>query len=172
MGEAGTANLAPYSFFNTFNYRPPIIGFASIGWKDSITNISRSREFVWNMATLPLAEAMNITSAKVPPEVDEFTLAGIAKAPARLVNVPMVAASPATFECRLTQIVPLVDVQGDECGTWLVLGQVVGVHIDPEMLKDEQFITDKANPILRAGDGGDYYSLNAGNRFVMQRPQS
>src|SRR5258706_14036947 len=71
----GRLNLAPYSFFNGFNYEPPIIGFASIGFKDTVRNIRETGEFVWNLATRPLAEAMNVTSAMVPPEVDEVALA-------------------------------------------------------------------------------------------------
>ena len=73
----GVLNLAPYSFFNAFNYIPPIIGFASIGHKDSLSNIEQTGEFVWNLATLPLAEAMNQSCAAVGPEVDEFELAGL-----------------------------------------------------------------------------------------------
>ena len=76
----GIPNLAPYSFFNAFNYTPPIIGFASIGHKDSLSNIEQTGEFVWNLATLPLAEAMNQSCAAVGPEVDEFALAEIGRA--------------------------------------------------------------------------------------------
>ena len=72
----GQRNLAPYSFFNCFNYRPPIIGFASSGWKDSVRNIVETKEFVWNLATRPLAEAMNETSASIPHHEDEFVRAG------------------------------------------------------------------------------------------------
>ncbi len=71
----GQRNLAPYSFFNCFNYRPPIIGFASSGWKDSVRNIVETKEFVWNLATRPLAMAMNETSASIPHHEDEFVRA-------------------------------------------------------------------------------------------------
>ncbi|MEE7559195.1 flavin reductase family protein, partial [Xanthomonas sp. Kuri4-2] len=87
-GADGVANLAPYSFFNAFNYVPPIVGFASIGWKDSVRNIEASGEFTWNLATQPLAEAMNASSAMVAPEVDEFVLAGLAAAPSRRIAAP------------------------------------------------------------------------------------
>src|SRR6218665_2542879 len=93
----GVLNLAPYSFFNAFNYTPPIVGFASIGRKDSLRNIEASGEFVWNLATRELAEAMNATCAAVGPEVDEFALAGLATAPSKVVGVPRVAASPVAF---------------------------------------------------------------------------
>src|SRR5476649_2511921 len=91
---AGQRNLAPYSFFNAFNYRPPIIGFATIGWKDTAANIEASGAFVWNLATKALAERMNATSAHVPPDVDEFTLAGLTPAPSRLVSPSRVLESP------------------------------------------------------------------------------
>jgi len=71
MGAKGNLNLAPYSFFNAFNYKPPILAFSSTGWKDTVRNIEETREFVWNLATMPLAQAMNITSAGVPPNVSE-----------------------------------------------------------------------------------------------------
>jgi hypothetical protein len=74
-GANGGVNLAPYSFFNGFNYTPPIVGFASIGYKDTVRNIQQTREFVWNLATRPLAERMNASCATVPPEVNEFELA-------------------------------------------------------------------------------------------------
>ena len=67
--RSGAVNLAPYSFFNGFNYTPPIIGFCSIGYKDTVRNIEETREFVWNLVTRDLAEAMNASCANVPPEV-------------------------------------------------------------------------------------------------------
>ena len=89
----GQRNLAPYSFFNCFNYRPPIIGFASSGWKDSVRNIVETKEFVWNLATRPLAMAMNETSASIPHHEDEFVRAGLTAAASRLVSAPRVAES-------------------------------------------------------------------------------
>ena len=84
----GQRNLAPYSFFNCFNYRPPIIGFASSGWKDSVRNIVETKEFVWNLATRPLAMAMNETSASIPHDEDEFVRAGLTATASRLVSAP------------------------------------------------------------------------------------
>ena len=86
----GHRNLAPYSFFNAFNYSPPIIGFASIGWKDSVANIQDTGEFVWNLATEPLSRAMNMTSSAVPRGEDEFELAGLTPAASRKVRAPRV----------------------------------------------------------------------------------
>src|SRR5690606_26313146 len=131
----GRLNLAPYSFFNAFNYIPPIIGFASIGAKDSLHNIRQTGEFAWNLATRPLAEQMNQSCAAVPPEVSEFELAGLTPAASRRIEVPRVAESPVSFECRLTQIVQLQGADGALVPTWLILGEVVAVHIARHLLK-------------------------------------
>ena len=125
VSPAGVRNLAPYSFFNAFNYRPPIIGFASTSWKDSVANVQATGEFVWNLATRAQAEAMNITSATVAEEVDEFVLAGLDTLPSRLVKPDRVAGSPVQFECRLTQLIRLQAKEGREVDTWLVLGELV-----------------------------------------------
>ena len=167
----GRLNLAPYSFFNAFNYHPPIIGFSSIGWKDSVRNIEETGEFGWNLATRPLAGAMNQTSAMVAPEVDEFALAGLTPAPSRRITAPRVAESPVSFECRLTQMVRLKDIEGREVETWLVLGEVVGVHIDTALLKDGVYDTAAAHPIQRCGGAGDYAELVAEHMFQMRRPK-
>ncbi|PTQ13553.1 Asp/Glu/hydantoin racemase [Sphingomonas oleivorans] len=166
----GVPNLAPYSFFNAFNYRPPIIGFASIGWKDSVRNIEAMGEFAWNLATRPLAEAMNASCAPVPPDVDEFMLAGVTPAPSRRIAPPRVLESPVSFECRLTQIVRLKDAQGGDVDTWLVLGEVVVVHIDKALLGDGVYDTVAAQPILRGGGPADYFAIEEGQRFRMVRP--
>jgi len=165
---AGLLNLAPYSFFNAFNYTPPIVGFASLGRKDTVRNIEATGEFVWNLVTRDLADAMNASCAAVPPGVNEFELAGLATAPSRVVKVPRVAASPVTFECRLTQIIQLQNTGGDQLDTWLTLGEVVGVHIDERLLVDGIYDTAAARPILRGGGPADYFEL--GPRFRMKRP--
>lgn len=172
LSASGQRNLAPYSFFNCFNYHPPIIGFASSGWKDSVRNISESKEFVWNLATRPLAEAMNESSASVPPEQDEFALAGLTPIAASHVNVSMVAESPVNFECRLTQLIRLQDVQGTELESWLVLGEVVAIHIDEALLENGIYQTAKAQPILRAGGPSAYYGISEDQRFDLVRPDA
>ena len=167
----GRLNLAPYSFFNAFNYTPPIVGFASIGAKDTLHNVQATGEFCWNLATRPLAEAMNASCAAVPPEVDEFALAGLTPAPARLIGAPRVAESPVSFECRVTQIVRLQGVDGVPVETWLTLGEVVAVHIDRALLKDGVYDTAAARPILRAGGPADYFSIGPEQLFRMSRPR-
>lgn len=166
----GRVNLAPYSFFNAFNYRPPLIGFASTGWKDSVANIQQTGEFVWNLVTRELATAMNASSATVPHEVDEFDLAGLERSPSRVVAVPRVALSRVSFECRLTQLIQLTDRHGADVPTWLVLGEVVGVHIDPALLRDGIYDTAAASPILRGGGAGAYATITPETMFDMPRP--
>ena len=170
-GADGVVNLAPYSFFNAFNYTPPIIGFASTGPKNSVRNVQETGEFVWNLATRKLAAQMNATSASVPYGVDEFELAGLEKAPSRLVAPPRVAASPVHFECKVADIVQLKSAAGVPVPTWLVLGEVVGVHIDRALLKDGVFDTFGAEIILRAGGPSAYAAIGPEARFDMVRPK-
>jgi len=167
---SGILNLAPYSFFNAFNYTPPIVGFASIGAKDSLRNIEETGEFCWNLATRTLAEQMNQSCAAVPPDVDEFALAGLTAAASRVVGVPRVAETPVSFECRRTQVIQLQRASGETVPTWLVLGEVVGVHIDRALLKDGVYDTAAAGPILRGGGPGDYFTIGPEQLFRMFRP--
>ncbi len=169
--RAGLVNLAPYSFFNAFNYTPPIIGFASIGAKDTLRHITETGEFVWNLVTRPLADAMNASCAAVAPEVNEFELAGLTALPCNVVNVPRVGESPVAFECRLTQQIQLQGVDGVPVPTWLTLGEVVAVHIARELLVDGVYDTAAAQPILRGGGPADYFGISAEGRFRMSRPR-
>ena len=168
----GVLNLSPYSFFNAFNYRPPIVGFASIGYKDSVRNIQATGEFGWNLATRPLADAMNQSCAAVAPEVNEFELSGLTPEPSRIIGVPRVKETPVSFECRLSQVLRLTGADGADTDTWLVLGEVVGVHIARHLLKDGVYDTAAAEPILRAGGPADYFSVNETTRFQMYRPKT
>ncbi len=167
---AGAVNLAPYSFFNAFNYVPPIIGFASIGAKDTLRNIEETGEFVWNLVTRPLAEQMNQTCAPVGPEVNEFELAGLEMAASRLVAVPRVAQSPVSFECRKTQVLQLQSASGNAIPTWLVLGEVVAVHIAKRLLKDGVYQTAESQTVLRGGGPADYFEIGPEQLFRMARP--
>ena len=167
---AGLLNLAPYSFFNAFNYTPPIVGFSSIGYKDTVRNIEATGEFVWNLVTRPLAERMNQTCAPVPPDISEFGLAGLTPMDSRVITVPRVAESPVSFECRCTQIVQLQGVDGEKVPSWLVLGEVVAVHIAQELLKGGVYDTASAEHILRGGGPADYFSVGPEQLFKMHRP--
>jgi flavin reductase (DIM6/NTAB) family NADH-FMN oxidoreductase RutF len=156
LDSARRVNLAPFSYFNAFSTRPPIIGFASETLSDSLRNAEQTGEFVFNLATAPLAQAMNVTSASVPPDVDEMALAGLEAAPSRLVGPPRVAASPAALECKVLQILHLRDLEGKLTRSHLVLGQVVGVHIDKAFLREGRFDTAAAQPLARCGYLSDY----------------
>ena len=166
----GHRNLAPYSFFNCFNYTPPIIGFASNGWKDSVANIVDTGEFVWNLATRPLAEAMNNSAADLPRDQDEFEFSKLASLPSTKVNVDRVAESPVHFECKLSQFIQLQTAAGDTVESWLILGEVVAVHIDQALLKEGIYQTAAAEPILRAGGPTAYFGISEENRFDLARP--
>ena len=166
--KSGLLNLAPYSFFNALCYTPPLIGFASTGWKDTVRNIAETGEFVWNLVSRELAEAMNMSSAPVPHGVDEFALAQLATEPSRLVKVPRVAASPVAFECRLSQQLRLQGADGTPAEAWFTVGEVVGVHIAEHLLVNGVYDTAAGQPVLRGGGTGDYFEL--GPKFRMKRP--
>lgn len=167
----GVPNLAPYSFFNAFCDAPPIVGFVCTGQKkDSLHNVEETGEFAFNLVTRTLAEAMNATSASVAPEVNEFALAGLTEAPCKLVAVPRVAESPASFECKRTEIIRLKSADGTPAPSWLVLGEVVGVHIDKALLRDGVFDTAAAEPLARAGGMADYFWMGEENLMRMVRP--
>ena len=168
--KSGNVNLAPYSFFNGFNYIPPIVGFSSTSWKDSVANIQETGEFVWNLVTRDLAHHMNATAAHVARDVDEFKLAGVTPVAGKIVNVPRVGESPVAFECKLTQIIQLQDAKGEKVNGWLTLGEVVAVHIDRSLIKDGVYQTALARPIVRAGRRGDYFEIMQESMFEMPRP--
>ncbi len=171
LDAKGVRNLAPYSFFNAFNYTPPILGFCSVGYKDSVRNVQQTGEFVWNLATRALAEPMNATSAMVPSEVDEFVLAGLTPVDSIRVKPPRVGEARAAMECKLADVVQLKSASGDPVQSWLVLGEVVTVHIDPALLKDGIYDTAAAHPILRAGGPGGYAEIRPEIMFEMLRPK-
>ncbi len=170
LSASGVPNLAPYSFFNLFNYSPPLIGFSSMGWKDSVANIAATGEFVWNLVSRDLGEAMNATAANVAADVDEFALAGLETLASLNVKPPRVAASRAQFECKVTQIVRLETKEGRELDQWLVLGEAVAIHIDPAMLDDGVYQTARGEPILRGGGPADYFTITEESLFKMRRP--
>jgi flavin reductase (DIM6/NTAB) family NADH-FMN oxidoreductase RutF len=164
----GRVNLAPYSFYNAFSEAPPIVGFSSGGRKDSQRNVEATGEFVANLVTRKHARAMNLTSAPFPPGVNEMERAGLTAAPSRLVRPPRVADAPAALECKLLLVLPLKDLDGRSTANTLILGQVVGVHIDPAFLKDGLFDLAAAGTIARCGYRGDYAEVTS--VFEMLRP--
>ncbi len=150
LGADGSFNLAPYSFFNAMADTPAYVVFGSGGRKDSLTNIEATGEFVCNLATWDLREAVNATSAVVPHEVDEFELAGLGKAKSRFVKPPRVAETPAAFECVYEQTVKLAGHDPGK-GYAVVVGRVVGVYIDDRFIHDGRVDTASLKPIARLG---------------------
>ena len=165
---AGEVNLAPYSFFNAFGGAPPLIGFSSEGPKDTETFAEETGEFVWNMTTSALGEAMNASSASLSRGKNEFELAGLEMADCVLVKAPRVAASPCSLECKVTEIFRLKDMHGAKMGNILTIGQVVGVHLDEFYIREGLFDLAAASPIMRCGYAGDYAKIGA--MFKMTRP--
>jgi flavin reductase (DIM6/NTAB) family NADH-FMN oxidoreductase RutF len=168
LSKAGALNLAPYSFFNAICDMPPIIVFSSSGKKDSATFAEETGEFVWNMATFALRDQMNASSAPLPRGESEFAYAGLATAPSFHVAPPRVAASPAAFECKVSDAFRLKDMNGDATDNYLVFGQVVGVHLDEAFIKDGMVDTAAMQPIARCGYM-DYAVID--KMFTLARPK-
>jgi flavin reductase (DIM6/NTAB) family NADH-FMN oxidoreductase RutF len=151
LDAGGRPNLAPYSFFNAVHSRPPMLAFTSESMKHSAANAIASGEFVFNLSTHPLFDAMNISSGDLPAGESEFTAAGLEMASCRIVKAPRVAASPASLECRVVHAMQLHDTEGEKLDGWLIIGQVVGVHINEAYLRDGRFDTAAAQPLARCG---------------------
>lgn len=163
----GRVNLAPYSFFNAVSSRPDIVMFSSAGWKDSIANVQASGEFVCNLTTWELREAVNISSATLPHGESEFEATGLKTAPSRLVKPPRVAAAPAALECKLLKLEELFGLDGQSANHFVGFGEVVGVHIADDHIRDGRFDMTKAKTIARCGYH-DYAVVEA--LFEMVRP--
>jgi len=167
LGANGVVNLAPYSFFNAVSTDPHFVMFSSGGRKDSQRNAEETGEFVCSLATYDLREAMNRTSEHVAPEVDEMVLAGLTPAPSKLVAPPRVAESPVAFECKYWRTIELPGPDGGPGTHAIVLGQVVGVHIDDAAIVGDKVDVTKLKPIARLGYG-DYAVID--EVFELSRP--
>ena len=178
LSAKGELNLAPYSYFNAFSSTPMIVGFSSEGAKDSQTFAMETGEFTWSMATWPQREQMNATSAPLPRGKSEFDHAGLRTAPCRIVRPPRVEGSPAALECKVTQMVELREVDGSDTGRRLVIGRVVGLHVDERCLRngrleavamqtlarcgyDEYTVVERIFSMARPAGGGDAFGSNA-----------
>jgi flavin reductase (DIM6/NTAB) family NADH-FMN oxidoreductase RutF len=169
LDDDGVPNLAPYSFFNAVCDTPPMVMFSSVGMKHSASHAHATREFVWNLPTWELREAMNLTSAELPGGASEFAHAGLSMAPSRLVAPPRVAEAPVALECRVTQTLELQDVDGAAVDQHVVVGQVVGVHIDERYVDARgQVDTAALQPITRCGYRDEYAVVR--ELFRMARP--
>ncbi len=168
ISASGQVNLAPYSFFNAVASNPNVVMFSSEGIKDSVSNVSETKEFVCNLATWDLREKMNQTSAPFERGVNEFEKAGLEPAPSRLVKPPRVAASPCALECKLLQIIELNGLDGKPMNRFAVFGQVVGVHIDDRYIRNGLLDTAAMKPVSRGGYHD--YSVQT-ESFTMVRPE-
>ena len=171
VDAAGTINVAPYSFFNAVASAPPMVMYANNGKqphgpKDTLTNIRDNGEFVVNVATWDLRDAMNVTSGAEKPEVDEMALAGLTPAPCTLIKPPRIAESPINMECRAVEIIDLPCDQEDGANV-VVIGRVLGIHIDESILTDGLIDMAKLRPVARLGYK-DYAVIE--ETFTMSRP--
>jgi flavin reductase (DIM6/NTAB) family NADH-FMN oxidoreductase RutF len=168
LGADGVANLAPHSYFNAVSSAPPVLMFASThssrhhpqGRKDTLRNIEATREFVVNLVSEGLLAAMNVTSAMVAPGIDEFELAGLAKAPSIRVKPPRVAAAKLALECRLQSLHEVGDATA-------IFGDVLYVHIADEVWRDGRCDAAALRPMSRLG-GAAYATL--GSIVELRRP--
>lgn len=172
VGADGTVNLAPFSFFNAVAYVPPQVMFATTGPhrqggpKNTLANIRATGEFVANLATWELREAVNISSTPAPAGIDEFDLASLTKAPARVVQAPYVAESPVHLECIVTTIVELPAPDPGDPNT-VIFGEVVGIDIADRVISDGRVDVRALDPIARLGY--DQYTRVI-DIFAMTRP--
>jgi len=167
IDKEGRPNLAPYSFFNGIGDTPPMVMFASTGFKDSAANIAETDEFVCNMASYDLRDAMNISSASLEHGVSEFERAGLEMAPSKLVKAPRVAAAYTALECKHLKTLRMQDLEGNDTQSWVTFGQVVAVHIDDSVLVDGLLDLTKVRPLARLGYK-DYSVVD--ELFQMSRP--
>ena len=172
IGADGAVNLAPYSFFNAAATEPPMVMFSSNGkqahgTKDSVANAEVTGEFVCNMATWDLRDPMSQTSRPVPPEVDEFELAGLETQPSELVKPPRVKASPIHLECVYHQTLDLpCDIEGGRNA--VCIGRVVGVHIRDEFMTHGMVDIALIRPLARLG----YQDYTVAEKvFPLSRPK-
>src|SRR5271168_2821331 len=177
ISASGQPNLAPFSFFNAVCVDPPLLAFApglrrpkqaeaSHGdAKDTLRNIRETKEFVVNIVTYELAEAMNLTSGEYDSSVNEFEVAKVTPEPSKIVRPPRIRESPVSYECKLHQI---LDFSSRPTGSSLVIGQVVSIHIDDAHLKDGKLDRNSLDLIGRMG--GIQYTRTT-QRFEMVRPK-
>ncbi|KGO83538.1 hypothetical protein Q763_02935 [Flavobacterium beibuense F44-8] len=171
ISENGVPNLAPFSFFNVVGEDPPHVMFSTVrpgdSNKDTLNNVLTTKQFVVNMATEDLAEAVNNSSASLPPDINEFDYAGVTQAPCSKVKAPRVLESPISFECELVHHYSL---EGHKHGgATIMIGRVVMFHIDESVLLDNYKINPETyRPIARLA-GSNYAKL--GEIFSIKRPQ-
>ena len=141
---SGVDNLAPHSFFTVSSVSPPVVQFTSVGEKDTLRNVRATGEFVVNLATEAMFEAINETATDYPPEIGEFDAAGVAREPSARVKPPRVAGSPVALECRVHDIIAVGDC-------FVVMGEVLLLAIDPDVMIDGHPAVERLRPLARLG---------------------
>ncbi|KPF44062.1 flavin reductase family protein [Rhizobium sp. AAP43] len=168
-GVDGSRNLAPYSFFNAVGDRPKLVMFSSSGRKDSLRNAQETGVFTANFVGRPLLDPMNASSIAAPYGTDEFIVSGLTPLEGRVVSAPYVGEAVAVLECRVTMVTTLKDVAGQDTDSHMVVGQVMGIHIDESVIRDGRFDLALADPVARLGYM-DYAGL--GPLFQLRRPKA
>ena len=170
LDKEGTPNLAPFSFFNAISDRPHMIMF-SVGWRNNtLLNIEETGECTCSFVNKAMTDAMNMSSAAVDRDVDEFKLAELDTTASELITPPRVTASPAALECKLWQTIELPKNPDTDKGYTMVLATVVGIHIADDYITDGLVDTAAMQPVARLGYM-DYAEINAGNVFSLNRPK-
>ena len=166
--RAGQENLAPYSYFNAISDEPPMVMFSSSGEKDSVCFAREAGCFVANAVSAELFDAMNQSSASYPRGICEIDKLGLATVEARLIRAPVLRDAPAALECVVTDIIQPMGLAGVPSGNWMVLGQVVGVHIRDDLLTGEGRFDEAKAALLARGGYMNY--LSAVGWFAKPRP--
>ncbi len=169
VGQQGINNVAPFSFFTALSVKPAVVGFAVARKrdgqkKDTLVNIEDTKEFVINIVTEELAQAMNLTSGEYAYEVDEFKVAALTPAPSDLIKPPRVAESPINLECKLLQILEFGQFPAL---TSFIIGEVLRVHIQEDVCEGGVIKALKLKAIGRLGE--DFYCKTR-DIFEMKRP--
>ncbi|MBB3286280.1 MULTISPECIES: flavin reductase family protein [Rhizobium] len=168
-GRDGSLNLSPYSFFNAVSDRPKLVMFSSAGRKDSVRNVEETGVFTANLVSRHIVEKMNHSSIAVPYGINEFELAGLTATPGKLVDAPYVGEAFAVLECRMTQVLQPKGLDGEVSENIMVIGQVVGIHIDEAIICDGRLDMALARPVARMG----YMDYSEGSDvFEMMRPRT
>ena len=170
LTKEGTDNCAPYSFFNAGSDRPHYVMFVSSGRKDSINNVEITGEFTCSLSTWDTRDGMNISSATVPGDADEFEISGLETSPSNFVAPPRVKAAPAALECKFWKTLQMPDVEaGSDHGHFVIFGQVVGIYINDAHIKNGMVDTGAMRPIARMGYM-DYAVVDPDTVFTLNRP--
>lgn len=170
LGENGVTNAAPYSFFNAMGHTPPTVAIGILadpekGWKDTARNILDTGEFVVNLVSEEMGEAMNLTCMNAPADVSEMPIAGLQSAPSTHIKPPRIAGAPVSFECTTHTVVTTSPQQA------IVIGQVQAIHVADQFVLDagKGYIDTPAMGLIGRMHGSGWYT-RTGDQFQMTRP--